>query len=70
MRTFADARREEGREQGRRREAADNLLRLMRRRFGDVPTDVVTRIEAAPLDALHAWFDRAIDAERLEDVVR
>ncbi|MFG0317040.1 MAG: DUF4351 domain-containing protein [Planctomycetota bacterium JB042] len=69
MRTFAEARREEGREEGRRREAADSLLRLMRRRFGDVPNDVAARIEAAPLDDLHRWLDRLLDAGRLEDVV-
>ncbi len=69
MRTFAEARREEGREVGRRHEAADNLLRLMQRRFGDVPHDVAARIEAAPLDDLHRWLDRLLDAGRLEDVV-
>ncbi|MFG0320565.1 MAG: Rpn family recombination-promoting nuclease/putative transposase [Planctomycetota bacterium JB042] len=57
----------QGLETGRREEAAAMLLRLLDRRF-DVPGALADRIDAASLADLDRWFDRALDAERLEDV--
>ncbi|MFG0315683.1 MAG: Rpn family recombination-promoting nuclease/putative transposase [Planctomycetota bacterium JB042] len=72
FKSYADVLREEGmakgHQEGRRREAADKLLRLLRRRF-DVPDAIAARIDAAPVEDLDLWFDRALDAERLEDVL-
>ena len=60
--------RREGEAQGRREGERDMLLRLLVRRFGEVPDDVQTRIEAAQSDALLRWSDRVLDATTLDSV--
>ncbi|MFG0320566.1 MAG: Rpn family recombination-promoting nuclease/putative transposase, partial [Planctomycetota bacterium JB042] len=66
FKSTADVLREEGmakgEARGRQSEAADKLLRLLRRRF-DVPDALAARIDAAPLADLDRWFDRALDVE-------
>ena len=47
---------------------ADDLTRLLSRRFGVLPRGIRERIAAASLDTLDRWFDDAIDAESLEAV--
>ncbi len=44
------------------------LLRLLTRRFGVVSESVQQRMQAASAEAIEAWFDRAIDAQSLEEV--
>ena len=61
--------REEGREEGRRKEAMDVLRRQLRRKFGSLPDEMESKIEGATLSDLHAWLDRVVDADRLDDVV-
>jgi len=44
------------------------LLRLLRRRFGEVRSDVVERVRAAGIDQLDEWSERFVDVMALEDV--
>lgn len=47
----------------------DILLRQLRRKFTQVPDEVVARIEATEdVDQLDAWLDRILDAETIEDM--
>jgi hypothetical protein len=48
-----------------RREA---LLRLLERRFGDLPVGLRARVEAGGIGEIDVWFDRAIDASSLGGV--
>jgi hypothetical protein len=61
--------REEGREQGRAQSLADATLRVLGKRHISVSDEVRVRItECVDLTVLGAWFDRAFDVERAEDV--
>ena len=64
--------REEGREEGRLEGELDGsravLLRLLTRRFGEVPEMVEARIQAADSDELLRWTDRVLDASSLDAV--
>ncbi|MEO5368880.1 MAG: DUF4351 domain-containing protein [Magnetococcus sp. DMHC-1] len=54
--------------QGRQEERASVLLKILHRRFPDLPTWVESKVLAANLDTLDAWIDRAIDAYSLNSV--
>jgi len=54
----------EGEAKGRR----EILLRLLRRRFGEVRGDIAEGIQAADIDQLDDWIERFVDARTLEDV--
>ncbi|MBF0135879.1 MAG: DUF4351 domain-containing protein [Magnetococcales bacterium] len=53
---------------GRQEGEAASLLRILRRRFSDLPTWVESKVLAANLDTLDAWIDHAIDARSFQDV--
>ena len=57
-----------GRAEGRSQAMAETLLRLLQKRFGDVPSAARKRILSARTADLDRWFDRAIDAETLAAV--
>lgn len=57
-----------GKAQGELAESRALLLRLLKKRFGEVPEDVKTRIENAPLASTETWILNILDATRLEDV--
>ncbi len=57
-------------EQGRRDTGRHILLKQLRLRFGELPSAVVARIEAADLTELDALAERVVTASRLEDVLR
>jgi flagellar biosynthesis/type III secretory pathway protein FliH len=57
-----------GRQEGRKEGEAHALLRLLEKKFGALPRGAQKRIAAAELELLSEWFDRAVTAERLEDV--
>ncbi|MBF0176256.1 MAG: DUF4351 domain-containing protein [Magnetococcales bacterium] len=59
---------QEGRQEGRQEGEAITLLRILRRRFPNLPAWVESKVHAANLDTLDAWIDRAIDARSLNDV--
>ncbi len=46
------------------------LIRLLKHRFGDVPTRYLKRIQAANLEVLHVWEEQFLDAKTLEDVFK
>lgn len=58
----------EGRTEGERLGLAAALMRLLTRRFGEVPEPVRTRIDAAGITELDGWLDAAIDAPSLHSV--
>ena len=62
--------REEGRQEGRRQEAAEILLRQLQRRFGPLPEAVQSRVEAADRATLEQWSDRVMSAPTLEAVLQ
>jgi len=65
--------RQEGRQEGLARGIAEGraqtLLRQLRLRFGDLPTDVVQRVSEANIDELDQWTERVLDAGSLDDVL-
>jgi hypothetical protein len=44
------------------------LQRLLAKRFGVIPVEIVALISQAPLEDIQRWFDRAIDATKLSDI--
>lgn len=60
--------RSKGIEEGITQGEAQILLRLLQRRFGDIPPQFVTRIQSADNDTLLRWSERILSAQTLEDV--
>jgi Putative transposase, YhgA-like len=67
--TIADQLREEGRQEGRKEGRRTALLKLLRARFGALPETVVARVNGAGAADLEAWFDRALVAQALAEVL-
>ena len=44
------------------------LRRLLTRRFGPLPPELLAKISAASGDQIEAWFDRSVDASNLTQV--
>ena len=44
------------------------LRRLLQKRFGLLSEDVLARLQAASIDELELWLDRALDADSLAGV--
>jgi hypothetical protein len=60
--------RQQGRQEGRQEGEAALLLRLLQRRFGDVPQWVTARIEVADSATLEEWGLRILDAKTLSEL--
>ncbi|HLQ39026.1 MAG TPA: DUF4351 domain-containing protein, partial [Planctomycetota bacterium] len=60
--------RTEGRTEGRAEGRAELLLGLLRKRFGQLPGGVTTRVQQATLEDLELWAERILDARSLADV--
>ncbi|MBF0109540.1 MAG: DUF4351 domain-containing protein [Magnetococcales bacterium] len=58
----------EGHREGHREGEAEMLKRLLRRRFGDLPSWAVEKIATADEPLLEAWVFRVLDARTLEEV--
>ena len=58
----------EGRVEGRVEGEAAVLLRLLHRRFGDLPAAIEQRVHNAKPELLVRWTDRILDAQSLDDV--
>jgi hypothetical protein len=58
-----------GLERGRREMQEETLLRVLRIRFGALPEAVVARVHGAESAQVSAWFDRAVTAPTLQDVL-
>ena len=54
--------------QGKTEGKADILLRQLRRKFHDLPSDVIERMQTATIDQLDDWSDRILDAKTLDEV--
>ena len=67
-RKLAEESLQKGRQEGRQEGEAHALLRLLEKKFGALPKGAQRRIAGAELELLLEWFDRAVTAERLEDV--
>ncbi|XSG84191.1 MAG: DUF4351 domain-containing protein [Methylohalobius sp. ZOD2] len=61
---------EQGIQQSMQQGEARILIRLLQRKFGDLPEDIRQRIEAADVDTLLVWSDRVLTARNLEEVMR
>jgi hypothetical protein len=61
--------RAEGVAQGMAQGKADLLLRLMRRRFGTLPSIVEQRVLSAEADDLDRWGEAVLDAPTVDDVL-
>jgi predicted transposase YdaD len=61
--------RAEGKAEGETTGRAMTLLRLLRKRFGTVPTAISRRIRSAPAADLERWIDRIFDATSIREVV-
>ena len=48
---------------------AEELLKVLRARFGELPDAATARIHAADSAQLDAWFDRVLAAVSLDDVL-
>ncbi|KFB77375.1 MAG: DUF4351 domain-containing protein [Candidatus Accumulibacter sp.] len=44
------------------------LQKLLKKRFGAVPSDVLAKISAASLEQIDAWLDLVLDARSLDDI--
>lgn len=60
---------EKGREQGREQGEASLLLRMLRHKFGVVPTASEERINSATPAQLELWSDRLFTANAIEDIL-
>ena len=61
---------QQGLQEGKQQGEMLALQRLLAKRFGVIPMEIVTLISQAPLEDIERWFDRAIDAKALPDVFR
>ena len=59
---------EQGLEQGLERGKREVLLRLVRRRFGELPEWVTTRLEAGSAAELDQWTERILVARDLDEM--
>jgi len=60
--------RREGRREGKIEGEALLLQRLLIRRFGSLPSELVKRINQAMPEQIEEWSDRILDAKTLNDV--
>ncbi|HUG93145.1 MAG TPA: Rpn family recombination-promoting nuclease/putative transposase [Planctomycetaceae bacterium] len=69
QKTIAEAFKEEGRREEMARVRQQTLLRQLRRRFKDLPVDIVQAVESTQdIERLDTWLDRFATATCLEDV--
>ena len=61
---------EKGREKGRLQEAIALVMRLLNKRFGEVPEVISTKVERLPLQELENLTEEILDLNRLEDLER
>jgi hypothetical protein len=59
---------QQGLQEGKQQGEMLALQRLLAKRFGVIPVEIVALISQAPLEDIERWFDRAIDAKALPDV--
>jgi Domain of unknown function (DUF4351) len=60
--------RQEGKQEGKQEGEAFALQKLLTKRFGVLPAEMIVKIVTANLEDIERWFDRAMDAQQLSDV--
>lgn len=65
---WAQQYRQEGEQRGKQEGKAELLQRLLVRRFGPLPHELVQRLTSATADQLELWGDQVLDARSLADV--
>jgi hypothetical protein len=60
--------RRQGREEGRKDGVATVLALQLRKRFGELPESVRTRLSEARSDELEHWSERLLEVSSLDDV--
>ena len=65
---WAEDYKREGRQEGRLEGETLVLQRLLARRFGPLPTEVIARISGASVEEVDIWVDRVLDARSLDEV--
>ena len=58
----------EGAAKGKAEGKAEMLVRLLCRRFKNLPAIIADRVNTADSDQLDAWSDRFVEAQTLDDV--
>jgi len=58
----------EGVQQGMQRGEALALQKLLSKRFGAMPSEVLTKIAGASPAQVDVWLDQVLEAKRLEDL--
>lgn len=61
---------EKGRVVGRLEMRREDLVKLLTRRFGPLSAATQRKLDAAPIEKLDRWFDRALDAATLKDALK
>uniref|UniRef100_UPI002638EAA9 DUF4351 domain-containing protein n=1 Tax=Ferrovum sp. TaxID=2609467 RepID=UPI002638EAA9 len=59
---------QQGMQKGMRQGEALALQKLLTKRFGVIPPDVLARIASASQDQVEAWLDRVLDVLTLDEV--
>ena len=59
---------QQGVKQGMQQEAQKTLSRILSKRFGDVPSMIEKQVNAASVEQVEDWIDRALDANAITDV--
>jgi predicted transposase YdaD len=62
--------REEGKQEGRREGELRTILRILDRKFGTLPPQLVSQISALPIERLDDLADAVLDLQNLDELVR
>ncbi len=65
---WAHAYKAEGKAKGKAEGEALALQKVIKKRFGAVPAEVLAKISAASLEQIDAWLDQVLDAHGLDDI--
>jgi hypothetical protein len=60
---------QQGMQQGVRQGEARMLVRLLTRKFGELPENIRSRIESADAERLLEWSEKVLTATSIDDVV-
>lgn len=60
--------REEGWQKGRQEGVHELMMRLLKKRFGELPDPIQARLHHASLEQLEEWTERLLDAKTLDEV--
>ena len=68
MPTIGDVYMAQGHAQGHAQAKAETLMRMLRRRFGEVPEAVELKVFSAAVDDIDHWIDGIVDGKPLDAV--